>query len=97
MSVFFTNDKKELILNCCCGCDSSIKFTVQPDSNDDYVFISFLHSDFYTEQEKSFFRTTGKKLKKIKAILTNKDYNCNELVLKKDDFNAFVEYINNIK
>lgn len=62
------------------------------------MFLSvFFIQIFIQNRKKSFFRTTGKKLKKIKAILTNKDYNCNELVLKKDDFNAFVEYINNIK
>lgn len=93
MSVLRTEDGKELILTCRCGCDDGIHFKIDKDF-EDYMYMTYTNGNFYRDQDNGFFRTLGRKLRKIFAILFNQDYYYAEAVFSKDDFEAFREYIN---
>ena len=87
MAVLKTEDGKELILTCRCGCDDGIHFKIDKDF-EDYMYMT------YTNGNNGFFRTLGRKLQKIFAILFNQDYYYASAIFSKEDFEAFREYIN---
>ena len=96
MSVMISDDKKELIVTCGCGCDEAIHFQIAPfdDDNDDYAFITYMNSNFYRDQGQSIINIIRMKLSKIWSIIRNKDYTYSDLLLSKKEFNKFKEYIN---
>lgn len=55
----------------------------------DYAFLSYTNGNFYTQQRPFF-----EKLKKIWAIIWNKDFYYSDIVLTKDDFKEFKEWVN---
>ena len=87
-----TEDKTNLILDCKCGCDDAIKFKVDADA-DIIMFATLLTSKFYSKQE-NFIRRFADKVKRIWGVIRNKDYCYGEVVLTKEDFRAFKNYIN---
>lgn len=93
MAVLLSNDNKELIVTCDCGCEDSIHIKVENVSDDYFAFLSYMNGNFYTEQ-KGFFSTFLNKLRKIWAVIANKDYYYSDVVMSKDDFEKFAEYIN---
>lgn len=99
MSVFKTKNNQELIITCNCGCDESFHIKIEPiyeDEYETYALISYMNGKFYTDQL-SGWNTIKKKLKKIWAIITNKDYYYSDVILNKNQFEEFREYINQIK
>lgn len=96
--VFMSKDKSELIITCKCGCEDAVHLSIQPDSDDDsFAFLTYLKGNFYAEQGETHLRILGKKLRKIWAIIRNKDYYYSDILLSKDDFNLLVKYLNNLK
>lgn len=95
MPAFITKDKKELILDCKCGCDDAMKFIVDlEDADSDIImFATFLTSKWYSKQKTLRYRFADK-VKRIWKVLRNKDYCYAEQVLTKEDFKTFKEYIN---
>lgn len=89
MAVFKNFKDDELIISCKCGCDEGIHFKIENYEDSDYAFLSYTNGNFYTQQIPSF-----EKLKKIWAIIRNKDFYYSDIVLTKDDFNEFKEWIN---
>ena len=73
MSVLRTEDGRELILTCRCGYDDGIHFKIDKDF-EDYMYMTYTNGNFYRDQDNGFFRTLGRKLRKIFAILFNQDY-----------------------
>ena len=55
----------------------------------EYAFLTYTNGNFYTQQRPFF-----EKLKKIWAIIRNKDFYYSDIVLTKDDFNEFKEWVN---
>ena len=94
MAVLKNKDGSELIVDCCCGCDDGIRFKIDKDDFDYYCFMTYTNGNFYKEQYDGVFNAFCKKLKKIWAIIMNKDYYYAEVVMTKDDFNEFRNYIN---
>ena len=74
MAVLKNKDEKELYVDCCCGCDEGIRFRVDRDCYDYYCFMSYTNGKFYSEQGDGVFGALYKKLKKIWAIIRNKDF-----------------------
>ncbi len=93
MAVLKSADGTEMIVSCNCGCDESIHFKVDRDDELDlYCFFSYLSGHFYKEQENGAW----KKLKKIWAIIRNKDYYYSDVCMNKKQFEEFRAYIDSI-
>lgn len=59
--------------------------------------MSYTNGRFYAEQGETMWHIFCKKLKKIWAIIRNKDFYYTEMMLTKDEFDEFREYINSIE
>ena len=95
MAVFISEDKKELIVTCGCGCEDAIHITIEADEDTyEYAFMTYMNGKFYSEQERGLFRTIADKTKKIWAILRNKDYYYSDIRMSRADFEEFKRYIN---
>lgn len=93
MAVMISEDKKDLIVNCKCGC-GAVHLTIDhEDEEDDYAYQCFMKSNFYDEQYGMFGRLICK-LKKIWKIIRNKDYYYSDVVMNKEDFEQFKKWIN---
>lgn len=94
MSVLFNKENNEMIVNCRCGCENSIHLRIDREDPDDvFCLMTFLSGNWYTEQDKKVLRIWKTKLKKIWAILRNKDYYYSELFMTKDEFAQFKEFV----
>ena len=93
MAVMISEDKKDLIVTCKCGC-GAVHLTIDTEDDADYyAYQCFMKSNFYDEQYGMFGRLMDK-LKKIWKIIRNKDYYYSDVVMNKQDFEQFKEYIN---
>lgn len=97
MAVLKNKDGTELFIDCNCGCDNGIRFRIDNNDFDLYCFMSYTNGKFYTEQCEGMCRVFCKKLKKIWAIIRNRDFYYAEMFLTKDEFAEFREYINSIE
>jgi hypothetical protein len=96
MAILKSKDGKELLVSCTCGCESGVKFKIDNEDEDFYCFMTYINSTFYTEQCEGMWRVFRKKLKKILAIIRNKDFHYTDTYLTKAEFKEFKEYINSI-
>lgn len=96
MAVLKNKDNTELYVDCCCGCDNGIRFKIDKDDLDLYAIISYTNGKFYIEQD-SIWSTLRKKLKKIWAIIRNKDFYYAEITMTETEFEEFKGYINSIE
>lgn len=96
MAVMISEDKKELIVACKCGCQDAIHIKVDDEDKDaDYYAIqTYMNGNWYRDQDNRIFRVIGRKLKKIWAIIWNKDYYYSDVLMSCEDFKRFKEYIN---
>jgi hypothetical protein len=97
MAALKNKDGTELYIDCCCGCNEGIRFKVDHDDLDYYCFMSYTNGNFYSEQGDTIWRVFRRKLEKIWAIIRNKDYYYSDVVMTKDEFDEFREYINAIE
>lgn len=96
MAVLISKDKKDLIVNCKCGCDDSVHLKITGDEYD-YAFMCFLNGNFYRDQESGVWRSWVRKVVKILCILRGKDYYYSDIVMSKKDFEEFKKYVNSIE
>lgn len=95
MAVMISQDKKDLIVSCKCGCDQGIHFRLEHfDDLDSMMYMSVLSGKFYRDQEMSIFGIIRSKLKRIWAVIRNKDYYYSDMSMSVEDFQVFKEYIN---
>ena len=96
MSLMISNDKKDLVVSCKCGCENTIHIRLDDTgkNSDYYAIMSYLNGNWYRDQNDRILRTIGRKLKKIWAILRNKDFYYSEVLMSCEDFKIFKEYIN---
>lgn len=96
MSVMISSDKKELMLTCNCNCEYTLHFKINDEDKDYdcYAVQSYLKGDWYTNQDNTIWSVVVKKLKKIIAIIKNKDYYYSEIIMTKEEFQEFKKYIN---
>ena len=97
MAVFRNKNGNLLMVDCNCGCNNGFKIRVDQPDDDMYVFLTYISGNFYNEQDYTFWRVFSKKLKKIWAIIRNKDYHYSEICMSKADFQEFQQYIKEIE
>lgn len=95
MAVLKNTDGTEMLVDCCCGCDKGIRFRIEKD-DDYYCFMSYTNGNFYREQGDTILDVICKKLKKVWAIIRNKDFYYAEMMLTKAEFEEFKKYINEV-
>ncbi len=94
MAVLTNFEEDELVVNCSCGCDEGVHIKLDYDKDfDDYALMAFTNGNFYKEQG----HTISKKLKKIWAIIRNKDFYYADICMTKEDFRRFKEWVNRVK
>lgn len=96
MSVMKSKDGTNLIVDCDCGCDTGFRVRIDKQDNESYFLVSYTNGNFYRDQNLNFWRVFCKKIKKIWHIITNKDYRYSEIIMSKQDFKEFQDYIINI-
>lgn len=96
MAVLRNKDNTELLVDCCCGCDEGIRFRIDKEDFDYYCFMTYTNGLFYGEQDSKPWRVFCKKLKKIWAIIRNKDFYYAEVVMTKAQFDEFKSHINSV-
>lgn len=94
MSVLVNEEKNELIITCDCGCEDALHILIDKDNDKCYSFLSYMNGNFYRDQYTPFERTK-RKLQKIWAIVRNKDYCYSDVIMSKEDFKTFADYILN--
>ena len=95
MAVMISDNKKELIVTCKCSCQDTIHIKVDDKDKDaDYYAIqTYMSGNWYRYQEDTVIRCIGRKLKKSWAIIRNKDYYYSDVLMSRDDFRKYKEYI----
>lgn len=89
MAVFHAIEDNEIIISCKCGCDEGLRVKIDVDTEDeDYCYQTYLSGNWYAEQG-SFM----KKLRKIWAILRNKDFYYSEIVMSKNEWKAYKKWV----
>lgn len=89
MAVLKSKNNKEMIVSCMCGCDEGIHLKID-NSLGDYCYMTYTNGNFYKEQG-----GLKNKLRKILAIIKNKDFYYSDVVMSKEDFEEYKEWINN--
>lgn len=88
--------KKHLYIDCYCGCDSGLRIRVDTlEHSDIYCFLSCTNSSWHTEQI-GCWKALTTKLRKIWAIIRNKDYVYSEICLTKQEFEDFKVFLNEL-
>ena len=96
MSVMISEDKKDFIVDCKCGCCEGIRFRFDKDDEDWYLLLSITSGDFYNKQNKKW-HTLKEKIKRIWFVLKNRDYLYCDIILSKKDFDEFKKLINHLE
>lgn len=97
MAVMRSKDGNELYVDCYCGCNDGMRIRIADEEEFDfYCFMSYTNGNWYRDQT-SMWMTFCNKLKKIWAIIRNKDHYYAEITMTKEDFDEFKEYINSIE
>lgn len=95
MAVMISKNKKDLIVSCKCGCDQGIYFRLEHfDDLDSMMYMSVVSGNFYKEQEMSVLGVIRSKLKRIRAVIRNKDFCYSDICMSVEEFKVFKEYIN---
>lgn len=105
MALLKSEDGKELIVTCRCGCDEGLHIRIEKDfpagnidiKNDTFCYVTYLNSNWYRDQGKKIWYVVWDKLRKIWAIIRNKDFYYSEILMTRRDFEVFKEYINEVE
>lgn len=94
MALLISEDKKDLVITCDCGCGTAAHINISHELGEEYyAYQCFMNGNFYKEQY-GLFRTLKNKIRKIWAIIRNKDYYYSDIVMTKKDFEQLKKYIN---
>lgn len=94
MAVLISKNDKEMIVSCNCGCDEGVRISIDKDEEFDdvnatYAYQCFVSGNFYKEQG-----TFGEKIRKIWAIIRNKDFYYSDICMNKAEFEEFKAWVN---
>jgi hypothetical protein len=89
MAVLKNKDGNELILSCICSCDDGLRVKIDNSDEVSYCYQTYISGNWYKEQ--GSFKD---KLKKICAIIRNKDYYYSEIILNKEQWEEYKEWVN---
>lgn len=95
MSILKSDDGKDLIVSCNCGCDNGIHINFKMD-DDVYAWVTYMNGNWYRDQNKKILYILRDKLRKIWAIIRSKDFYYSEVLMTRKDFETFKEYINEV-
>lgn len=94
-----TNDlyKYGIFVNCGCGCGDGVLIRIDDSEkeHDQYALWEFINSDWYRAQYGAF-GVLIEKLRRIWRIIRNKEYYYSDIIMSKEDFEKFREYINKV-
>lgn len=96
MAVLKSKDGTNFFIDCHCGCNDGVRVKVQKDDFIDYCFLTYTNGNFYSEQGETVWRVILKKLEKIWAIVRDKDFYYSDIVMTKDEFDEFRDYLNSL-
>ena len=96
MGVLFNKDRSELVITCNCGCDEGVHIKIDHDDYDYFCLMSYMNGNFYNDQNKKIIRVIEEKAKKIWAIIRNKDHYYSDIIMTKDQWKEFKEFINSV-
>lgn len=96
MAVLFkkNGERSEMVVTCRCGCDDAAHITINHDDDDWHSIISYMNGSFYADQNKSICGVIRDKLKRIWAIIRNKDYYYSDVLMNKEEWEQFKAFIN---
>ena len=90
MSIFKNvNNETEMIVTGNCGCNEGLRFKINKLDPEYYCILTYTNGSFYRDQNDTVWKVISKKLKKIWAIIRNKDYYYSEIIISKDEFYDF--------
>lgn len=90
--IFKNQDGRELIVTCKCGEDEGLHIKIGRDDRN-YMDQYYLSGNFYSDQE-CVIRAIVKKIKKIWAIIMNKDFYYAEIIMSKREFETYKDWLN---
>ena len=93
MAVMKSNDGRDLAVDCGCGCDEGLRIRINEYNEDSYAILTYTSGNFYSEQGHTVWGAIKTKLKKIWRILRNKDYCYSEIIMSKEEFKEFQDYV----
>ena len=103
MAILRSSNGKDLMVNCNCGCGEGVHIRIECDpvdvdnpNTDTFAYVTCLNANWYRDQNMSIIDVVRVKLKKIWAIIRNKDFYYSEILMSRNDFETFREYINEI-
>ena len=99
MAVLFNKERTEMIATCGAGDDDAVHIIIEPSvMNDDetYAYISYMNGNFYRDQDGAL-KTAWHKLKKIWAIIADRDFYYSEVLMDREEFKQFKQFINEVK
>lgn len=104
MSVLKSHDGKGLIVNCGCGNDERLHIRIRNDcknnvssKNNTYYRVTCLNANWYDKHGKKTTEVIMDKIRKIWAIIRDRDFSYFEIIINEKELKTFVEYINEIK
>ena len=105
MSILKSNNGKDLIVTCRCGCDGGLHIRIERDDPtwnidpeyETFCYVTCLNSNWYRDQGEKIWCVVWNKLRKIWAIIRSKDFYYSEILMNRKDFETFKEYINGVK
>lgn len=96
MSVLKSEDGKDLMVSCSCGCGNGVYINIKKDDGE-YAWVTYMNGNWYRDQNKRILYIVRDKLKKIWAIIRSKDFYYSEILMTRKDFETFREYINGVE
>lgn len=90
MGVLKNAEGNKLFIDCKCGCGDSMRLVVNKYDDDEYAIMTKMENC----KKDSIWWMICKKFEKIWAIIRNKDYYYNDIMMTKEDYETFKEYIN---
>lgn len=100
MAVLYDKDKRELMVTCRCECENSLHIKVDknwynPNSGAAVAWMAYTNGNFYRDQQ-GVLEIFKKKVKKIWAIVRNKDIYYSDIIMNREDFEQFREFVSNV-
>ena len=90
--------KKDINISCNCGCGDGFSFTfrIEDDDEIDWVYLSTFTSGFYSMQC-NLLTILKRRIRAAWFMLRGKEFYLHDIVLTKEQWNDFVNTVNEVK
>lgn len=95
MAILKSDNGNDLIITCNCGCDEGVRLHIDYDEYGYFAYQCFLKGKF-SDERCGVWETFKEKCKRIWAVITNKNYYYSDIVMSKDEWNMFRQWVNSI-